>query len=345
MRVRDIFVIGASAGGVEALTRLVRTLPANLPGSLFVVLHLPAESPSLLPQILTRVGQITASHPADGERIVPSHIYVAPPDHHMLIEGERICVVKGPKENRHRPAIDPLFRSAARSYRERVVGIVLSGMLDDGTAGLMAIKRCGGLAIVQEPSDALYPSMPLSAREHVKTDYCLPVDKIGQLLVSLASEPVKELQSGLANIDLGKEMQMVEMKTNGFNEQELVGKSSAFSCPECGGVLWEIKDGNFLRFRCRTGHAFSAESALAEQSESVDKALWNALKTLDEKVSLSARLTKQAQERGNAQSTRYFQKQRQQAEEDAGHLRSILLGASVEDSAEPEEWCQRVEQN
>jgi two-component system, chemotaxis family, protein-glutamate methylesterase/glutaminase len=158
----EIFVVGASAGGVEALTRLVRTLPARFPGTLFVVLHLPAESPSLLPSILTRSGSLKASHPQDGERIAPGQIYVAPPDHHLLVESGYMRVVRGPKENRHRPALDPLFRSAARSYGPRVVGIVLSGMLDDGTAGLMAIKRCGGLAIVQNPAEALYPSMPQS---------------------------------------------------------------------------------------------------------------------------------------------------------------------------------------
>lgn len=345
MPAHDIFVIGASAGGVEALTRLVRTLPANFRGSLFVVLHLPSESPSLLPQILTHVGQLKASHPVDGEQIKQSHIYAAPPDHHMLIEEEYIRVIRGPKENRHRPAIDPLFRSAARSYRERAVGIVLSGMLDDGTAGLMAIKRCGGLAIVQEPSEALYPSMPQSACEHVKIDYCLPVDTIGPLLISLASEPVQERPPDLAGKALDKEVRIVEMETDGFNEQAQVGKPSVFSCPECGGVLWEIKDGDFLRFRCRTGHAFSAESALAEQAEAVDKALWNALKTLDEKASLAAQLAKQAQERGNAQSARYFQQQMQEAEIDARQLRAILLGIPAEDSSKPEEQTQRIEQN
>ncbi len=327
MASHDIIVIGASAGGIEALTQLVRTLPQNFPGSLFVVLHLSPDNPSLLPRILTRAGALEASHPEDGEQFRPGHIYVAPPDLHLLIEENYVRLVRGPKENRHRPAIDPLFRSAARSYGVRVVGVVLSGMLDDGTAGLLAIKRCGGLAIVQHPEEALYPSMPQSALEHVKVDYCLPVREIGPKLISLMQEP--ELQAVVPSPDatLEKETRSVEMKIDHFNEQEHVGTPSVFGCPECGGVLWEIKDGDFLRFRCRVGHALSAESVLAEQSESVDKALWNALKTLEEKASLSARLARQAQERGNSYMEQHFLAQMQEAEENAESLRALLLAS------------------
>lgn len=191
----DVFVIGASAGGVEALTCLVGTLPSDFPGSLFVVLHIPAESPSVLPRILTRAGVLKASHPKDEERIHPGHIYVAPPDYHLLVEQGHVRVVSGPTENRHRPAIDPLFRSAARSYGARTVGIVLSGMLDDGTAGLLAIKRCGGMAIVQHPAEALYPSMSQSALTHVDVDYCVPVGEMGNLLLALARQPVSEMET------------------------------------------------------------------------------------------------------------------------------------------------------
>lgn len=327
---RDIFVIGASAGGVEVLTQLVRALPADFPGSLFVVLHLPAESPSLLPQILTRAGALKASHPEDLERIRPGHIYVAPPDYHLMVEQGYMRVVRGPKENRHRPAIDPLFRSAARSYDGRVVGIILSGMLDDGTAGLMAIKRCGGVAVVQNPAEALYPSMPQSALEHVKVDYCLPVAQIGPLLLSLVGEPAGTPKSQQTTEAVEKEMRFTDMQTDASRESEMPGKPSVFSCPECGGVLWEIKDGDLLRFRCRTGHALSAENMLAEQSEAVDKALWNALKTLEEKVSLSRRLVKQAEERGKHQLVQHLLSQIKETEEHARTLRRILLAPSTE---------------
>jgi two-component system chemotaxis response regulator CheB len=207
-------------------------------------------------------------------------------------------------------------------------------MLDDGTAGLLAIKRCGGLAIVQNPEEALYPSMPQSVLEHVKVDYCLPVREIGPLLTSLMQEP--ELKAVVPSTDatLEKETRSVEMKIDHFNEQEHVGTPSVFGCPECGGVLWEIKDGDFLRFRCRVGHALSAESVLAEQSEVVDKALWNALKTLEEKASLSARLAKQAQERGHSYMEQHFLAQMQEAEDNAESLRSLLLASHKNKAAE-----------
>ena len=178
MNKHDIVVIGASAGGVEALTKLVRTLPKHLSATLFVVLHMPADSPSLLPDIINHAGTLPASHPTDGEAITAGHIYIAPPDHHLLVESGYVRVIRGPRENRHRPAIDPLFRSAAQAYRQRVIGVILSGMLDDGTAGLLAIKRCGGIALVQSPEEALYSQMPQSALNNVPVDYCLPVRKM-----------------------------------------------------------------------------------------------------------------------------------------------------------------------
>jgi two-component system chemotaxis response regulator CheB len=240
-------------------------------------------------------------------------------------------VVRGPKENRHRPAIDPLFRSAARSYGTRTVGIVLSGMLDDGTAGLMAIKRRGGLAIVQRPSEALYPSMPQSALNHVHVDYCLPIDEIGPLLVSLTREPGGEQEVGLSADALEKEVWTAEMGTDASDGQEHVGQPSVFSCPECGGVLWEIKDGNFLRFRCRVGHALSAESMLAEQTEAVDKALWNAFKTLEEQVSLTRQLAQRAQAQKNSHLAQRFLMRARKVEEDARQLRQILLNTPAQE--------------
>lgn len=322
----DIVVIGASAGGVEALTRLVGMLPANLRCTLFVVLHLPAESPSMLPQILSRSGPLKAVHPGDRERIRRGYIYIAPPDYHLLVEQEYMRVIRGPRENRHRPAIDPLFRSAARAYGSRVVGIILTGMLNDGTAGLLAIKRRKGIAVIQDPQEALYPDMPQSAREHVEIDYCLQLASIGPLLVQLASEQVEQPEGEVPISEyLEKEVHIAEMETNPLQEFQQVGKPSAFSCPECGGVLWEIQDGNFLRFRCRTGHALSAESVLAEQVEIIDKALWSALKTLEEKVSLSRRLARQAQERGHTWLAQHLGDRVDEAEKDAQLLRHMLL--------------------
>jgi two-component system chemotaxis response regulator CheB len=188
----DIIVVGASAGGVHALVTLVGSFPQKLPAAIFVVLHIPAESPSLLPDILSRAGPLEAVEAVDCMDIEHRCIYVVPPDHHLLIERGHVRVVRGPKENRHRPAVDPLFRSAAQVYGPRVVGVILTGALDDGTAGLLAVKRRGGIAVVQDPDEALYSSMPLSALTNVEVDYRLPLSSIGPLLVHLANEQVEE---------------------------------------------------------------------------------------------------------------------------------------------------------
>ncbi len=322
----DIIVVGASAGGVEALQALVRDLPVDLPAAIFVVLHIPAESRSLLPDILNRAGRLPALHPQDGVEIERGHIYIAPPDHHLLVERGIVRVVRGPKENRHRPAIDPLFRSAALAYGPRVIGVILTGGLDDGTAGLLAIKSQEGIAIVQDPQEALYPSMPQSAMNHVLVDYCLPLTAIGPLLTRLAIEPAEDGRMRQIPLELEKEVRNAAMETNPLNSNAQVGKPSVFSCPECGGVLWELEDGSLLRFRCRVGHAFSSESILAEQSETFEKSLWAALKTLDEKVSLSRRMAKQAHESGREWLARRFESQLQEAEQHTVLLRKILIG-------------------
>src|SRR5690349_180578 len=185
----DIIVTRASAGGVEALRAVVAVLPADLPAAVFVVLHIPAQSPSMMPSILSRAGPLPAAHPTDGEPIRPGHIYVAPPDCHLLIDHERVRGVRGPRENRTRPAVDPLFRTAARAYGPRVVAVVLTGTLDDGTAGLQAVKQRGGLAVVQDPRDAMYAGMPRSALQHTPVDYVVPLSEIGPLISRLVREP------------------------------------------------------------------------------------------------------------------------------------------------------------
>src|SRR5437588_1312081 len=207
----DIIVVGASAGGVEALVTLARSLKRNLQAAVFVVLHIPAQSPSLLPEILSRAGPLKAVQATDDMQIEQGHIYSAPPDHHMLMEQGKICVVRGPKENRHRPAIDPLFRSAALAYGPRVIGVILTGSLDDGTAGLLAVKRRGGIAVVQDPHEALYPSMPRSALENVDVDYTLPLSAITSLLARLAREPVAGEGGYPVPEDMEMEAKLTEM--------------------------------------------------------------------------------------------------------------------------------------
>ncbi len=321
----DIIVVGASAGGVEALMTLVRALPADLPAAIFVVLHIPAQSPSLLPSILNRVGPLVAEHPKDGLPIKHGIIYVAPPDHHLLIERDRVRIVRGPKENRHRPAVDPLFRTAARAYGPRVVGVVLTGSLDDGTAGLLAIKNRGGIAVVQDPKEALYPSMPRSALEHVAVDYCLPLAQITPILTRLAGERVGDHAEYPVSREMELEAKIVMMDVETLHGDERPGTPSAFSCPECNGVLYELHDGDLTRFRCRVGHAFSPDSVMAEQNEALEEALWVALNTLEESAMLARRMSQQSRERGYPHLAERFEAKVYQAEQRATILRQVLL--------------------
>src|SRR5262245_2421962 len=233
----DIIVIGASAGGVEALQELARGLPSNLPAAVFIVLHIPSAGPSLLPKILNTSGPLRARHAVNGESIERGRIYVAPPDHHLLVERERMRVVRGPKENRARPAADPLFRSAAHAYGTRVVGVVLSGLLDDGTAGLADIKRRGGLTVAQDPEEALYPGMPRSAVENVALDHCLPVAGIDPLPGQLAAVQAKDDSVYPMSEILKVEARIARSEESDMEDVEKIGKLSAFTCPECKGAL------------------------------------------------------------------------------------------------------------
>ena len=320
----DIIVVGASAGGVEALQGLLRGLPADLPAAVFVVLHLSAEAPSLLPQILNRAGPLPAAAAVDNERIVPGRVYVAVPDRHLLIERGRVCLVRGPKENRARPSVDPLFRSAARDYGSRVIGVVLTGALDDGTSGLQAIKARGGLAVVQDPAEALYAGMPGSAVENVAVDYCMPLTEIPALLARLAVEPAPDGAAYPLPPNLDLEVRIAEMDMDPLDKGEVPGTPSVFACPECHGTLWEIQDGNLLRFRCRVGHAYSAESMLAEHDEGLEAALWSALRALEESTALAKRMAASARERHHPLLvTRYEQKAHAQ-EQHAWLIREML---------------------
>lgn len=321
----DIIVIGASAGGVEALSTLVSMLPSDLPAAVFIVLHIPAQSPSLLPEILNRQGVLAATQPRDGEQIKPGHIYIAPPDNHMLVEQGHIHLSRGPRENRHRPAIDVLFRSAAVAYGPRVIGIILTGSLDDGTAGMLAIKRRGGMTVVQDPRDAMYPSMPQSALAHVQIDHCMPLAQIGHRLPSLAAEPAQPDEAYPVPQEMKDEVQIAEMDMSELNSSTHDGIPSAFTCPECSGTLWEIHDDELVRFRCRVGHSYSLESMLAGQNETLEQALWVALETLEETGSLSRRMMKDANTRGQHWLARRFEERVQKAEKNAALLRDVLL--------------------
>lgn len=331
----DIVVLGASAGGVEALQHIASKLPRDFPASIFIVLHIPAQSPSYLPQILSRAGPLPAVQPKDGQKIEKGKIYVAGPDCHLLVHEGYVRMVRGPNENRHRPAVDPLFRSAAAAYGNRVVGVVLTGSLDDGTSGLQAIKRSGGIAIVQDPGEALYPSMPKSALENVEADYVRPLDGIVQTLIELAGKPVKNQEKEIPE-DVKLEAQIAANEKTDEDVLDRLGRPSRFACPECHGTLWEIDKDNVLRFRCRVGHAFSIESLLSEQSNSLEETLWAALRALEESASMAQRLAKRAHLNKQPHSEKRFTEKAKTANDHAETMRKLLTSRDWELDADVE---------
>lgn len=281
---KDIVVIGASAGGIEVLQRLAAALPLDFAASIFVVIHTAPHSPGVLAAILDAAGPLSATNAKHGERFTPGHIYVAPPDHHLLVTPQRIELTRGPRENRFRPAIDPLFRSAAQTYGPRVVGVILTGGLDDGTSGLWAVKKLGGTSVIQDPAEALAPSMPLSAQKHVPIDYVVRIDELAPLLVRLAAMPADAQEGDIVvpedvkiEVDIASEDKATEAGVL------KLGEPSYYACPECHGVLLQMKDAAPLRFRCHTGHAYTLESLLSEMDDVIEDSLWNAIRALEER--------------------------------------------------------------
>lgn len=323
MQGHDIIVIGASAGGVEALLAVVGELPKDLPASLFVVLHIPAQAPSVLASILAGNSRLPALSPKDRTRIERGCIYVAPPDHHLLIDGDHLRVLRGPTENRHRPAIDPLFRSAAWSCGPRVVGVVLTGTMDDGTAGLGAVKTCGGTTVVQDPADALFPCMPKNAIRSVQIDHCLPLSDIPRLLSQLAQQPLPE-GSFTPPERMGIEVEAALLERS-IEDMDKVGVPSVYSCPACKGSLWELEEGKLTRYRCHIGHSYMPESLVADQSEGIMTALYSALAAVEEKGAMLRRI---GEGLGSAlpKERKRYEEMAVRQEEQAELLRSLLRG-------------------
>ena len=323
MATHDIVLIGASAGGVQAISSLIAELPRDLRAAVLVVLHL-SRGRSVFPEILTRLGTLPAAHPRDGEPLRYGRVYVAPPDHHMVVEGSALRVQHGPSENGVRPAIDPLFRSAARTFGPRVIAIILTGSLDDGTAGMAAVREAGGVTVVQDPAEAFSPSMPRSAMRAVGVDHVLRLREIPLLIETLT----REQTSAAADVrgphlepmepDLGPEMIAV-------HPEDRPGRVSVFSCPECHGSLWEVEEGNILRFRCRVGHVYSPDSMLAAQTDSVDRALWAALRALEERAALTRRLAERARDRQHGGVADAFDTRATAAEQHASVVKDMLL--------------------
>lgn len=330
---RDIIVIGASAGGIVALRKLVASLPTDFGAAMFIVQHVSAHTVSYLPDILNRSGPLRAVHPHDGDPIKTGRIYVAPPDCHLLMEEDRVLVKKGPKENRFRPSIDALFRSAAYTYGPRVIGVVLTGLLNDGTSGMWSVQRLGGVCVVQEPEDAEYNSMPTSVLEYVDADYVVPLADMAATLCRLVAEPMTDEPELLPDEDrrLQAEIQ-IAAQDNAFDIGIMdMGQPTTLTCPECNGVLVSINEGKLLRYRCHTGHGFTADALLAELTKSVEETHWQVVRGLEEAVMLLEQIANNYEKAGHAKDADRFREKAEETRTRARHVREEVFSYGVKD--------------
>lgn len=317
--------MGASAGGFEAFKKIIAGLPADFSAPIFIVWHMSPDVRGVLPQVLNRVNTIVAAHAFNNEEIKPNRIYVAPPDHHMLVEKGRILVTRGPKENRFRPAVDPLFRSAAYTYGNQVIGVVLSGALDDGTAGLWTVKHYGGTAVVQNPLDAEVPSMPENALREVRVDHCIGLSELAPLLVRLTQEPVTENAAVMKDEQTKKEIQ-IAAEENALKEGILnFGELTPYSCPECHGVLSRLHNDNIIRYRCHTGHAYSADTLIAAITEKIEESLYSAVRNMEESVMLLNHLGDHCAEANRPKLAALYFKKAKEAQERSEWVRKAAL--------------------
>lgn len=349
----DLIAVGASAGGIDALAHLVRGLSPELRATVLVVLHVSEQS--LLPDILSREGALAATHARDGERVQLGHIYVAPPRRHLLLDGQHLRLVHGPRENGHRPAIDPLFRSVARSRRDKAIGVLLSGMLDDGVAGLFAIKARGGIAVVQDPADAVAPSMPRTALRYADPQYCVPARDLGPLLSLLSKgdlmpssdpKPTKSRKTKSSSSRARTPARRRAAKPgapaaagaptpsarsgNGRglpqSHEATIPDNAAqdpLRCPDCSGPLYKVEDEQLIHWRCREGHAFSPDSLDGAQSEALERALWLAIRTLKERALVARTLSARGYAREEP-AREHLTERAQATERDLDLLREIL---------------------
>lgn len=327
---RHILVIGASAGGVDALRRLTGALPRDLPASVFIVLHVGERT--RLPEILNAASGLPAGAAVDGEAIEPGRIYVAPPGRHLLLHDGHVMLGRGPRENHARPAIDPLFRSAACTFGGAVIGVVLTGALGDGAAGLEAVKRCGGVTVVQDPADAVAPEMPRAVLRRIDVDHCLPVDDMGTLLVRLVGEKQGETPEIPYSIRL--EMAIATQRSSS-GAQAAMGTPSGLVCPVCHGPLWEIVDCRLLRYRCHAGHAVSADALLATQAEEAENTLRHLVRSHRQRAALVRRMAQQEVALQRSASADRLRQRAREYEEDAELLLSLLRNDTVEEQIGP----------
>lgn len=331
----DVIVIGASAGGLDAVKTVVKAFPNGLAASVFIVIHTSPEGPGLLAGILDRSGRLPAVTATSGMPFEHGHIYVAPPDSHLLVENGYMRLSHGPREHRFRPAIDPLFRTAARQFGRRVIGVVLSGNLGDGSHGLMLIKENGGIAIVQNPEEAIASSMPETALQRVDVDHVLPASEIGPAITDLVmnghdqsshrparKRPAHNRQRAATRAERPS---AEEPDSDALETGELPGPPSPFTCPDCGGTLWEFRNGELVRYRCHVGHGFTEQSLFVQQNGKVEDALWSALRAIEETIEFRKRMADRAQTRNLTAVMPSLERDLADYESQADALRELLL--------------------
>jgi two-component system chemotaxis response regulator CheB len=331
---KRIIVMGASAGGLEAYKKIIKDLPPDFDTPIFIVWHISPDIRGILPQVLNRENTIYAAHAYNEEPIKTNRIYVAPPDNHMLIENGKVLITHGPKENRFRPAIDPLFRSAAFAYRNRVIGVILTGGLDDGTAGLWTIKRYGGVAIVQDPLEAEVASMPESAIREVNIDYRVGVSEVAELLIRLSKEPLAENAEVMKDEQTKKEIEIAAEESALKKGTLNFGDLTPFTCPECHGVLVKLQNDNIVRYRCHTGHAYSVDALISALTEKIEDSLYSAIRGMDESIVLLNHLGDHLAESNQPKLAALYFKKAKEAEERSQWVRKAALSHEQLSSAE-----------
>ena len=329
---RDLVVIGTSAGGIEAVQQLLSGLPAKLDAAVLIVVHTSNHAAGLLPWIFERAGRLPVMHPEDSTPIQRGQVYVALPNFHMIVKGDLLRIVQGPRENLHRPAVDPLFRSAAASYGRRVIGVILTGALDDGTSGLMVVHAHGGHAIVQDPDTAMFASMPAKRSGAGAQRSGAPAPRDCWPVVELIGKKLTEqVPKERPDKETADEIKAAELDMSQQNVDHHPGQPSAFACPDCGGVLWELEQNGFLRFRCRVGHAFTARHLEAQQRNAIETALWEALRALEESASLYRRMAERAADSSHNRTANTFTERAASTDANVRLLRDFLLQVNTQD--------------
>jgi two-component system chemotaxis response regulator CheB len=334
---RDVVVVAASAGGLQPLRALLSGLPADLPAALFVVLHVPATGGRSLPYILDRAGPLSAEAAVDGDHIRAGQVYVAPPDQHLLVIKDTVRLSRGPRQNGVRPAADPLFRSAALHAGPRVTAVVLSGTLDDAALGSATVERLGGQVIVQDPADADYDSMPRNAIGVTGHPTVVPTSDLAEQVVRLAKQEAEMTPSDAAEPDEELKAEISGLLAGSPETDTRIRTYSDLTCPECGGPLYFFQGERAETYDCLVGHRWSPQSLFEEHSSAVERALWLAIRSLDERARLTGRLAAAARGRGHPLSASQFSEAAEEAKRSAATLRSAANSMKAEVAAEPGE--------